>query len=233
MSGQRQARTPVLLIAGDQFPAELREALGRAEPRVGEREAVEGEVRPLRCLVDRLFPDPGGLRHPVVAGMDVAEIQIGGNDTRVEIDRRLKARDRSGVVSTGNGLEAELVLEECENGLTAAVLGAPLTSERSPDVIGLLPLMLILVQLLDVQQRVLVVRIDPDDLVERFEGAIDKPPTLEVETEAEEDVRLLEASQARALQQALMNVDRARHLPLLAIQTTKQQMDFECVSETL
>ena len=108
-----------------------------------------------------------------------------------------------------------------------------LAAERPAHVVRFLPLMLIFVKLLDVQQRVLVVRIEPDDLVERFEGAIDEPAALEVETEAEQHVRLLEARQPRPLQQALMNVDGARDLPLLAIQAAEQQMDFQRVAEVL
>ena len=144
-----------------------------------------------------------------------------------------KSRDGAGVVAASDRLQPELVLEKGENGLAAAVLGAALAAERSADLIGLLPLMLIFVQLLDVQQRVLVVGIEPDDLVERFERAIDEPAALEVEAEAQQDVRLFEARQPRALQQALMNIDGARDLPLLAIQAAEQQVNLERVAETL
>ena len=58
--------------------------------------------------------------------------------------------------------------------------------------------MLVFVKLLDIEQRVLIVGIDPDDLVERFERAIDESATLEIEPETEQDVRLFEARQARA-----------------------------------
>ena len=144
-----------------------------------------------------------------------------------------KSRDRAGVVTAGHGLQSELVLEEREDRLAAAVLGAALLAERAPHIVGLLPLMLVFVQLLDVEQRVLVVRIELDDLVERFERAIDESAALEVEPEAEQDVRLLEPRQARPLQQALMNVDGARHLALLAIQAAEQQVNLERVAEAL
>ena len=93
--------------------------------------------------------------------------------------------------------------------------------------------MLVFVQLFDVQQRVLVVRIQPDHLVERFERAIDKPAALEVEAEAQEDVRLFEPGQPRTLEQALMDIDGARDLSLLPVQAAEQQVDFERVSQTL
>ena len=58
--------------------------------------------------------------------------------------------------------------------------------------------MLVFVQLLDVHERVLVVRIDPEDLVERFERAIDESAALEVEAEAEQHVGVLEPRQVAA-----------------------------------
>src|SRR5918995_6718468 len=93
--------------------------------------------------------------------------------------------------------------------------------------------MLIFVELFDVEQRVLIVRIEANDLVERFKRPIDESTALEVEAEAQQDMRLLEARDPRALQQALMNVDRARHLPLFAIEAPKQQMNLERVAEAL
>src|SRR5688572_18234138 len=93
--------------------------------------------------------------------------------------------------------------------------------------------MLIFVELFDVEQRVLIVRIEADDLVERFEGPIDKSTAFEVEAEAQQDVRLLEARNPRALQEALMNVDGTRHLPLFAIETAEQQMNLERVAKGL
>ncbi len=84
-----------------------------------------------------------------------------GTTPGVEIDGRLETRDRrSGVVAAGHCLKAELVFQKRQNGLAASVFGACLAAERSPHIVRLLPLMLILVQLLDVQQRVLVVGID-------------------------------------------------------------------------
>ena len=93
--------------------------------------------------------------------------------------------------------------------------------------------MLIFVKLFDVQQCVLIRWIQPDDLVERFEGAIDEPAPLEIEAEAEQNVRLLETGQARALQQTLVNIDGARDLPLFAVEASEQQMDFQGVAEAL
>src|SRR5687768_15510417 len=93
--------------------------------------------------------------------------------------------------------------------------------------------MLIFVKLFDVEQRVLIVLVEPDDLVERLKRSIDESTALEVEAEAQQDMRLLEARDSRTLQQALMNVDRARHLSFFAIEAPKQQMNLERVAEAL
>ena len=56
--------------------------------------------------------------------------------------------------------------------------------------------MLFLVQLLQVEQRVFVLRIEPQHFVERLERAIDEPAALVVEAEAEQDVGVLERGSA-------------------------------------
>ena len=231
MFGKREPRAPVLWIVRNELPAELREALRRAQRRVRQRQAVEREISALRGFVDNLFPDAGGLRHAVVACVDVAEIQVRGHHAGVEIDGRLESRDRAGVVAAGDGLQPELVFEEGEYGLAAAILGASLAAQGAADIVGLLPLMLIFVKLLDIEQRVLVVGIDPDDLVERFERAIDESATLEIEPETEQDVRLFEARQARPLQQTLMDVDGPRDLTLFTVKAAEEQVNLERVAE--
>ena len=58
--------------------------------------------------------------------------------------------------------------------------------------------MLLFVELLQVEQRVLVLRIEPQHLVERLERAVDEAAALVVEPEAEQHVRVLEPAEARA-----------------------------------
>ena len=70
-----------------------------------------------------------------------------------------------------------------------------------PRVVRLGPLVLLLVQLLQVDQRVLVLRIEPQHFVERLERAIDEAAALVVEAEAEQHVGVLELAQLRPLQQ--------------------------------
>ena len=91
--------------------------------------------------------------------------------------------------------------------------------------------MLVFVKLLDIEQRVLVVGIEPDDLVERLERAVDESAALEIEPETEQDVRLFEARQARPLQQTLMDVDGACDLALFPVKAAEKQVNLERVAE--
>ena len=69
-------------------------------------------------------------------------------------------------------------------------------------VVRLGPLMLLLVQLLEVDQRVFVLRVEPQHLVERLERAIDESAALVVEAEAEQHVGVLERASASAAEAA-------------------------------
>ena len=93
----------------------------------------------------------------------------------------------------------------------------------------LVPLMLILVEPLELQQRVLVLRIEPQHFGERLDGAIDEAAAPVVEAEAEQHVGVLEAAEPRALQQLLMDLDGAPDLTLLAVQVAENHVDLERV----
>ena len=108
-------------------------------------------------------------------------------------------------------------------------VGAAQVHQLLADPVRLVPLMLLFVQLLQIEQRVLVLRIEPQHLVERFERAIDEAAALEVEAEAQQDVGVLGAGQLRPLQQRLMDLDGARDLAALAIDVAENQMDLERV----
>ena len=90
--------------------------------------------------------------------------------------------------------------------------------------------MLLLVQLLEVHEGVLVLRIEAEHLVERLERAIDESAALVIEAQAEQHVRVLEPREPRALQQALMDGDRLADLALLAIQVAEDHVHFERVA---
>ncbi len=137
------------------------------------------------------------LRHP-----HVAEVQVGRDGAGVEIDGAPVAALGLGEVLPPHRLEADLVLEEREDRLVLrALVDVGELREAAARVVGLGPLVLLLVQLLQVHQRVLVLRIEPQHLVEGLERAVHEAAALVVETEAEEDVRVLELAQPRALQQ--------------------------------
>ena len=89
--------------------------------------------------------------------------------------------------------------------------------------------MLILVEPFEVEQRVLVLGIEPQHFGERLDRAIDEAAAPVVEAEAEQDVGVLERAQARALQQLLMNLHGAADLSLLAIQVAEDHVNLERV----
>ena len=93
--------------------------------------------------------------------------------------------------------------------------------------IGIVPLMLLLVELLQVEQRVLIARIEPQHFVERFECAIDEAAALEIEPEAQKDVGVLGARQLGPLEQALMDLDSPCDLAALAVDVAEDQMDLD------
>ena len=130
--------------------------------------------------------------------------------------------------AVADGLETELVLEKGEDGLVARLLpGRRDVGDALADRAGLLPLLLLLVDLLQVQQGVLVAGIEPHHLGERLEGAVDEAAALVVEPEAQLDVRLLHRAELRALQQPLVQPDRLAHLSALAVEIAQDQIDLE------
>ena len=109
-------------------------------------------------------------------------------------------------------------------------VGAAQLDQLLADAVGVVPLMLLLVQLLQVEQRVLVLRVEPQHFVERLERAIDEAAALEVESEAQQDVGVLGARELRPLQQRLMNLDGARDLAALAVDVAEDQVDLERIA---
>ena len=164
----------------------------------------------------------------------VAEVQIGGRVSRIELDRRLEASHRLGVVRPLDGLKPELVFEEREDLVMARFAGRPVPSrELEPRGVRLRPLVLFLVQLLEIRQRVLVVGIEAEDLAERFERAVDEPAALVVEPQAEQNVGMLELAEVRPLKQRLMFLDGSPDLALFAVQVAEDQVDFQRISGAL
>src|SRR6185295_3398280 len=103
-------------------------------------------------------------------------------------------------------------------------LGQPL-----PGVVGLAPLVLFLVELLQVEQGVLVLRIEAQHLVEGFERPIDEAAALVIEPQTEQHVRVYQRVQLRPLQQVLVDRDRLADLSFFAVQVAEDHVHLERV----
>jgi hypothetical protein len=101
--------------------------------------------------------------------------------------------------------------------------------EQLPHLVGFAPLMLLAIQFLELHQRVTILRVEAEHFLECLVRAIDEAAAAEVEAQAEQDVRVLQRLQPRPLQQALVNIDGAADLALLAVQVAEDQVDFERV----
>jgi hypothetical protein len=73
-------------------------------------------------MVDRLLPDSRRLRHLVVAGVNVAKIQVGRHDTGEKIDCRFEPCDCSRVVTSRHRLQPHLIFQEGKNRLAPAIV---------------------------------------------------------------------------------------------------------------
>ena len=92
----------------------------------------------------------------------------------------------------------------------------------------LLPLMLILVQLLQVHERVAVPGVEVHDFLERLQRAVDEPAVPVIEPQAEQDVGVLERREVPR-QQRLVQGDGTAHLALLAVQVAENHLNLERV----
>ena len=77
--------------------------------------------------------------------------------------------------------------------------------------------MLVFVQLLKVDQGMAVARVKLQDFLERLERAVHESSVPEIQTQAEQYVGMLEFGKVESLEQRLMDVYRAPHLPLFAV----------------
>src|SRR4030095_2036612 len=84
-----------------------------------------------------------------------------------------------------------------------------------------------LLQLLEIGERRLAVRVQPQHFRERRGRAIDETAAPVVEAETELDVRVLEPAEARPLQQRLMFVNRTAHLALFAVEVSEHKPELE------
>src|SRR6185369_15630890 len=83
--------------------------------------------------------------------------------------------------------------------------------------------------LLQVEERIAVGGVESEHFVEGVERTIDEAAALVVEPEAEQNVRLLQPAEVRAMQQLLMDGDGFADLALLAVQVPENHVHFERV----
>ena len=160
---------------------------------------------------------------------DVAEVEIRGRGADVHVNRLGEQASRRLRFTVAPPHAADLVREKSEDLLVVGTMPAVDLRNLLADLQRVRPLMLLFVQLLEVDQRVPVSRIEPHDFLEGFEGAIHEAAVLEVERQAQLHVCLFELGQVRTLKQRLVHVDGAADLSFRAIQVAEQHLDLECV----
>ena len=111
--------------------------------------------------------------------MHVAEVQLRRGVGRIQIDRRFEPARRFRVIRPLERLGAELVLQEAEDREMAGLRRRGIERRQLlARLVCLVPLVLFLVQLLEIRQRVLVVRIEAQDVVECRQRAVDEAAAL-------------------------------------------------------
>ncbi len=180
-------------------------------------------------FLHQFFPGLDRAGEVALSLTNVAEIEVGRHDGRVEIDHVLVGPGRGGDVA-GIGLNrAHFVAQEAENLLVLFAPAGVDAGDLLPHAGGFAPLLLVFVELLQVDERVAVQPIETNHFLERLEGAIDEAAVTEVEPEAEQHVGVLERAQVGPLQERLMHVDRPADLALLPVQVAENHLDLERV----
>ncbi len=226
---ERRARAPLARGGGGQAPAELGEPVfgpHRARTRCSRRSSAR-YARSGETSIDRSQIATALARSPC-RRLHVAQMEVGRNHAAVEVDRGLEPARGLVEPSVLERLQPKLVLEEREDRLRLRLVGRSgnLRQALARDV-GLLPLVLVFLELLEVDERRFVFGIELEDVGERRDRAVDEPAAPVVEAEAEQDVRVLDLVQPRPLQQRLMFLNRAADLTLFAIQVAEDEPQLE------
>src|SRR5687768_1807528 len=226
---QRQPSAPVLRIPSDQLLTQGDEPLRRTRALVRPFEPFIGQICAFRDRFDQALPRGDGSGRVAALKVHVAQVEIGRGRLRIDIDRLAKHGRGGFRVAPPDGLGAELVAEKTEDLL---ILGPAMTVDPGnlgAHALGVRPLLLILVQLLQVDERVAVFGIELHDFLKRFERAIDESAMPEIQAEAEQHVGVLETREVGALQQRLVHGDGAGDLPLLPVEVAEDHLNFEGV----
>ena len=161
-------------------------------------------------------------------GLCVAEMQVRRDYSRVEVNGGFEPAKRVVDAALLQGLQSQLVFEKGQNKLRLGLIRRASDSSQAParDV-RFLPLVLIFLQLLQVDQRGLVVRIELQHLREHRHGPVHETAPPIVEPETEQHVRVLDSVEARPLEERLMFRDGAAGLSLFAVEVAEHEPDLE------
>src|SRR6185436_3209300 len=125
---------------------------------------------------------------------------------------------------------AHLVVQEPEDAPIGDTVAGGKIEDALPHAHRLGPLMLLLVQLLQVHERVAVPGVEPQHVLKRADRAVHEAAVPEVEAEAEQHVGVLDRREIGPLEQRLMDVDGPRHLPFHAQQVAQNHLNLERVA---
>ena len=189
---ERQPSPPVLRVPGDDALAQLGEAARRARRAIRAFETFEREIGAVGRHLDEALPRLDGRRQIALPLVDVAKVQIGG---AVPLSTSIASR-KARAAAAGSPART------CTRPIS--VRRKPricwFSALRAPSIFAICsrtcsassPLVLLLVQLLQVHERVAVLRVEVDDFLKRLERAVDEPAVPEIEPEAEQHVGVFE-----------------------------------------
>src|SRR5579864_1609356 len=157
MPSERRPGAPFPRCLGRKAPAQLHEAGVGAERAVALLEPLEREVGAFRRDVYGALPYRDGSDQVSLLVSDVAQVQVGGRHGRVELDGGREPTRRLGEVPLLHGLESDLVLEEGKNRLGLGLFWRTGDlGETLPRDVGLLPLVLVFLEFLEIGEGGLV-----------------------------------------------------------------------------
>ena len=136
---------------------------------------------------------------------NVAEVQVRGGCTRIDVDGLGKRAPGGSRVAGATLRRADFVGQKRENLLVFGAASAVKSRDFAAHPQRLGPLILLFVELLQVDQRVAILRIEPYHFLKGFQRTIDEPAMPEIERQAELYIRLFELGQVGPLEQRLMH----------------------------
>ena len=225
LAREGQPGPPVPRVLAHQALAQGREARGLAAGGVRLLQGVEGEVGPLRGGRDRVLEDPRRAAR-VALEPQLGEGEVGGEDAPVERQRGEERLLRRVAAAGAQRLPSHLRLEEAEHEPVVRLAHA---GEPRLDLVGLAPLPLVLVELLLAGEGVEVPRVHVERVAVGLRGAVEDARLAVVGAEAREGVGALGPREVLAREQRAVDLDRALHLPDLAVEVAQHLLHLDRV----